>query len=348
MGILGLVLAGALGAAPSGCTGGPTTGTDPRGTGSDAGQPDDGATSLDLALPPGPARWVDSEAELDPQRPWLRLHMVDVGQGDGFVLKLPEGAVLSLDGGPTISGDYEQFLVRKQIERVDYVLLSHAHADHYLGLGAALRRLPDDCSPRVYDPGFDRSSDPNATGYSYFRTTAGCRYRTLALNQSVVFDRYASVEVLGATAVPYPMQNSTGINNTSLLLRISYGNFRLLLTGDSQTEAEQAAVAAFPQGLAATVLKVGHHGSCNATGDTFLARVQPELLLLSMGNANDFGHPHCQTMGKLKDRGLRWLRTDVNGDVEVVSDGARYTARAARGSMSDPSCPRACASPTNF
>lgn len=299
-------------------------------------------------LPDGPIQWVDTPAQLDSQRPWLRVHMVDVGQGDGLVILLPDGAVLAVDGGPDINGDYEQFLQRHRIDRVDYVLLSHAHADHYLGLGAALRRLPNDCQARVFDPGFDRSADPNASGYSYFRTTAGCRYRALAVNQSVSFDQQASVEVLGAAAVPFPMQNSAGINNTSLVVRIGFGRFRLLLTGDTQTDGEQVVTGAFPSGLAATVLKIGHHGSCNATGDSFLRAIQPELALISAGAANPFRHPHCQTITKLKSRGLRWLRTDVNGDIEVATDGLRYTATPTRGASSDEACPDSCGMPTNF
>jgi competence protein ComEC len=323
-----------------GCTGGPLTGS---------GAPPDGAVDKpDLALSDGAVQRVDTTAQLEAQRPWLRVHMVDVGQGDGLVITLPDGAVLAVDGGPSISGDFEQFLQRKKIERVDYVLLSHAHADHYLGLGAALRRLPDDCEARVFDPGFDRSSDPNATGYSYFRNTAGCRYRALAVNQTVAFDKQAAVEVVGTTAVPFPKQDGAGINNTSLIVRISYGRFRLLLTGDAQTDGEKAAVAAFPRGLAATVLKVGHHGSCNSTGDTFLGAVQPELALLSAGAGNDFGHPHCQTLTKLKARGANWLRTDVNGDIEVTTDGLRYTATPTRGIPTDEACPRSCAEPSNF
>lgn len=339
--VLSALTLGALLAA--GCTGGPLTGGGPR-----AEDPDGGAATDLAVLPDGPIQWVDTPAQLDPQRKPLRVHMVDVGQGDGLVIVLPDGAVLAVDGGPNINGDYEQFLQRKGIERVDYVLLSHAHADHYLGLGAALRRLPDDCQARVFDPGFDRTTDPNATGYSYFRTTAGCRYRALAVNQSVTFDQQASVEVLGAAMVPFPNQNSAGINNTSLVVRIGYGRFRLLLTGDTQTEGEMAAVGAFPRGLAATVLKIGHHGSCNATGDSLLRAVQPELALISAGAANDFGHPHCQTITKLKDRGMRWLRTDLNGDIEVATDGVRYTATPTRGAPSDEACPRACAMPTNF
>lgn len=327
----------------AGCTGGPLTGGGPRTEG-----PDGGAAADLAVLPDGPVQWVDVQAQLDPQRQWLRVHMVDVGQGDGMVILLPDGAVLAVDGGPDINGDYEQFLKKHGIERVDYVLLSHAHADHYLGLGAALRRLPDDCQARVFDPGFDRSADPNASGYSYFRTTAGCRYRALAVNQSVTFDKQASVEVLGSATVPFPSQNSAGINNTSLVVRIGYGRFRLLLTGDTQTEGEMAVAGAFPRGLAATVLKIGHHGSCTSTGDTFLRAIQPELALISAGAANDFKHPHCQTITKLKDRGMRWLRTDVNGDIEVATDGIRYTATSTRGAPSDEACPGACAMPTNF
>ncbi|HND12674.1 MAG TPA: MBL fold metallo-hydrolase, partial [Pseudomonadota bacterium] len=117
----------------------------------------------------GPAMHVDTPAMVDPQKT-LQISMVDVGQGDGMVLKTPSGVVIAFDGGPDRTGNYADFLKRQNITQIDYVILSHGHSDHYTGLGTAIAMLPKDCAPRVFDPGFAR---PDIPGYQYIRDTAG-------------------------------------------------------------------------------------------------------------------------------------------------------------------------------
>ena len=320
----------------------------------------DGSADLAPPLPPedlsgtlpdedtsGPPQWVASEAELDPRRPRLRLAMVDVGQGDGMVLFLPGGKIVALDGGPFEGRDaYRSFLNSEGASKIDAILLSHAHADHYTGLSAAMDRLPDDCSARVFDPGFQRGTD--APGYQGFRDAAGCRYRALALNMSLFFDPAVGIEVMGVASQPYPGSDGTGINNTSAVLRLYYGRFSALFTGDAQTDAERAVVTAHGDHLGATVLKVGHHGSCNATGTTFLRTVSPVYALISAATPNDFGHPHCQTIDKLRKSGAHWFRTDQNGSIRVSTDGIRYTIQPSRGARDGSDCPRNCVVPSDF
>ena len=309
--------------------------------------------SPDLSLPvaTGPALFVATEAELDAAAPKLRLAMVNVGQGDGMVLKLPGGGVVAIDGGPDRTGAYSQFLTRQGISRVDQVLLSHAHSDHYTGLSAAMALVPTDCAARVRDPGYDR---PDIPGYQFFRSSAGCRYKPLALNQTVVLDPQVAVELFSASDTPYPTADGTGINNTSLVMRLRYGRFSVLFTGDAQTEAERTLVKNYAPQLKSTVLKVSHHGSCNATATSFLAAVSPDYALISNGeppppgSPNDFGHPHCQTIDKLKKSGAHWLRTDLNGEIWVISDGTRYTVTVEKSTRDQAVCPRNCGNPVDF
>jgi beta-lactamase superfamily II metal-dependent hydrolase len=301
----------------------------------------DGGPSLDE--PPGTATLVSSPAELQAAVPWLTLTLVDVGQGDGMVLKMPAGNVVAIDGGPDRYGGYKNFLDAMQ-PRMDFVLLSHGHSDHYTGLQNAIGMLPGDCVARVFDPGYDR---PDIPGYQYFRSIAGCRYAAIGSGMSLAFDPQVQVSVVGASEQPYPTTDGWGINNTSAITYLRYGRFAALFTGDAQTEAERKIVSdKLP--LRANVMKIGHHGSCNATATSLLKAVAPTVALISAANPNDFGHPHCQTIGKLAAQGTHWYRTDVNGTVVVQTDGERYAVTYARGNPDDPSCPRACASPTDF
>jgi competence protein ComEC len=297
--------------------------------------------SLDAAEA-GTAKRVQSEAELAAGAPRLKLTMVDVGQGDGFLLELPSGARVAVDGGPDRYGSYKDLL--DGMSRIDYILLSHAHSDHYTGLGNAIALLPDDCDGRVYDPGLER---PGITGYEYFRSASGCRYRSAGNGMSLAFDPQVDITVAGVADAPYPSDDGWGINNTSMITYLRFGRFAALFTGDAQTDAEKRVVAAYAT-LRANVMKVGHHGSCNATGTTFLRSVAPEVALISAAQGNDFGHPHCQTLKKLAGQGSHWYRTDRNGTVTIITDGESYTVVASRGQQDDPVCPRSCADASDF
>lgn len=277
----------------------------------------------------------------------LRVTMVDVGQGDGLLVQLPGGKVLAVDGGPTPT-DYLAALRTRGIGRVDYAVLSHAHSDHYTGLTPVLKSLvPADCVGRVLDPGLERT---DVTGYRDFKTAAGCRYQKVGIGQTLNLDPDVEIVVLSAHAERFGgTDDSHAINNTSVVLRLRYRRFSLLLQGDAEQPAEQDVATAMPMLLRSTVLKAGHHGSCTATGTTYLGLVAPQYLLMSLAADNTYGMPHCQTLDKLRARsGLRWARTDVNGSVTVTTDGSRYVVSLGRGSDSSTACPRDCAMPLDF
>lgn len=280
--------------------------------------------------------------------PRLRVTLLDVGQGDGILVQLPGGRTIIVDGGPT-KGALIDHLSARGIDSVDYAVLSHAHDDHYSGLTEALALLPKDCRRRVLDPGFDR---PGIAGYQSFREAAGCRYGAASPGQSWLIDPAVQIEVVSAKKRPDPVNSdSHGINNTSVVLRLRYGAFSIFLGGDAENETESDMVSQAGMKLRSTVLKLGHHGSCTASGTTFLKAVAPRFVLISAGEGNSYGLPHCQTIDKLKTlrkNGTRWYRTDVNGTISVVSDGTRYYVAKARGAEGSTSCPRDCGDPQDF
>jgi competence protein ComEC len=287
---------------------------------------------------------VDSEAALTGTP--LRITMVDVGQGDGLVVQLPSGKVLVVDGGPEgVSGNFAKFLTSAGITQVDTTILSHAHSDHWAGLPIAIGRMPHDCVARVLDPGYDRS---DLVGYRAVRDAAGCRYHGVGAGMSLNLDPAVAIEVLSFAAAPFPKSDSAGVNNTSVVLRIRYGSFSMLFSGDAETDAERALLGSRITDLKATVLKVGHHGSCNATGTTLLRKVAPKWAVISAATGNTFGHPHCQTIQKLKASGVSWMRTDKNGNITISTDGNSYAVTASKGKANVTSCPKDCAAPTDY
>jgi competence protein ComEC len=297
-------------------------------------------TDMGTPFPPesGTAVLISDETQLG--TPQLKLHIVDVGQGDGAVAELPGGGVMAIDGGPDRGASYQAFI--NGIGRMDYLLLSHAHFDHYTGLRDAVDLLPMDCQGRLFDPGYDRQG---VLGYANLVRDVGCRYRAVGSGMSLALDPQVDVKVVGASATPYPESDNTGENNTSLITYVRFGRFTALFTGDAQTEAEQR-VYNEQQAVHANVMKLGHHGSCNATATSYLRAVAPDVAVISVSASNFFGHPHCQTIGKLQAQGTHWYRTDSNGTITIKTDGERYTVTPSRGPQDDPDCPRDCGAST--
>lgn len=297
---------------------------------------------LEGADPDAPAERVPSPDRLSPATPRLTIRVADVGQGDGAVLRLPGGGVLVIDGGPSADA-LVAALDAADASRVDAIVLSHAHADHYAGLARAIERLPKDCEARVFDPGLPR----DFASYNGFRAAAGCRWRQVSAGQTLNLDPAVEATVMAAhDALISGADPVSIINDSSIILRLRYARFSMLFQGDAQTAAEREAFDMLGGRLRSTVLKVGHHGSCNATASSYLDTVAPQFVTMSMAAGNSYGHPHLQTLDRLRAHGVPWGRTDANGTITLDSDGVAYYVALDRGAESATQpVTRACSSP---
>jgi len=266
-------------------------------------------------------------------RPDGRLHLVvlDIGQGDAILVTAPSGATMLIDGGPD-----QDLLLRRLGERlpwwqrhIDVMILTHPHEDHVAGLVAALER---------YDVGLvlDTGREyPNPT-YPRFlqlaRHEPGGRLELARSGMRLRLDAATTFTLLYPTAadVDEPLPESD-INNASVVGLLSFDRFRALLTGDAHIPIEEL-LAQRGMLTPVDVLKVGHHGSRSSTGAGLLVATRPRVAIISCGIGNPFGHPHQVTLDHLRAvRGLRLHRTDLEGSVEVVSDGTRYQVRTRGG-----------------
>ena len=116
------------------------------------------------------------------------------------------------------------------------------------------------------------------------------------------------------------VNDGSDTNNTSIVLKITYGNTAYIFTGDAERETEQAILNRGTD-LSATVLKVGHHGSDTSTTYPFLREIMPEYAIISVGEGNSYGHPTDNTLSRLRDADVTVYRTDLNGDIYLTSDG---------------------------
>jgi competence protein ComEC len=211
--------------------------------------------------------------------------------------------------------------------RVDIAVLSHPHPDHFTGLLSALEQLD---VGEFWDSG---QGEAEGAGPLYAQLLRSLRARGVPIRHPE--ELCGRPRSFGAAEVrllaPCPsFTPRRGANDNSLVISVAYGERRFLFTGDAEHEEEAELVLSHPSELHADYLKVGHHGSRTSTSEPFLKLVAPALATLSCGVRNRFGHPHSPTVERLYAHGVRALRLDRSGSVEVTSDGRSLSARAAR------------------
>ncbi len=252
----------------------------------------------------------------------LTLTVLDVGQGDAVLLEGPRGGRILVDGGP--DPDRLAVLLDERLpaydRRLDLVVLTHPHEDHVAGLPLLLERYRVDA---VAEPGMI-GVGPGDAAFREVLARQGTRRLVLAAPDTLHLDG-AELHVLWPRPGEVPSlapDEGSGINNVSIVLDVRMGQRRLLLTGDAEEEVDpQLLVAGLAGWGPVDVLKVAHHGSRTATTDPFLDAVRPRVALVSAGRDNPYGHPAPETVDRIRQAGARVLRTDLDGSLEVSTDG---------------------------
>ena len=247
------------------------------------------------------------------------VHFIDVGQADAALVQC-DGKAMLIDGGNAADSDLVYtYLKKQQIEYLDYVVCSHAHEDHVGGLSGALATLR---AGRVFAP------EAEADSKAYLNFKRKVEGQGLAIEHPQAGSSFQ----LGSSTVRFlgPItQDADELNNTSIVMKITYGATSFLFTGDAEREEEQEILNA-GYDLSATVLKVGHHGAENSTTYPFLREIMPQYGVISVGAKNPYNHPSAEALSRLRDAGVKVYRTDLQGDVIAASDGTYLTFTAAK------------------
>ncbi len=268
----------------------------------------------------GSPRWTSSAA--------LEVTFLDVGQGDGAVVRFPSGRVMVVDGGKRFHDlDAGRLVVaptlwNKGVDRIDYLVATHPQLDHVGGLLFVSDRFP---IGEVWMNG-RRPDRWAAREFEELLTRRRIRTSIVPENQPLWIDSVRVWRINPWAESPFtPLPKDGSDNDRSIVLRVEYGRASLLLTGDIEAAGERALVAADPQWnlLRSTVLKVPHHGSRGALDPTFLRAVAPKVAVISAGATNTYGHPAPQTLRAYKRLRAKVFRTDLDGAVKIVTDGTR-------------------------
>ena len=288
-----------------------------------------------LAWSAGVALWLDLAPGTLSGSPdggrGLALHFLDVGQGDGAVLRTPGGRWMVIDAGPAGGRDdagrrvVAPFLERQGVRDLAAIVVSHAHADHLGGVPALLARFSVGV---VIEPG---GPVPDAAYIEFLSALDrdGIPWHPARSGERFTLD---GVEF----TVLHPAADWAGwgedVNEDSVVLLVRYGEFEALFMGDAGFAGE-----AMLRGKARRVdlLKVGHHGSRGSTGEELLDSLRPVAAVISLGR-NDYGHPSPETLARLHSRSVPVLRTDRDGPVSVTTDGTTMKISSRQGVVSYP------------
>ena len=238
------------------------------------------------------------------------LTMLDVGQGLS-VLVQADGEYLLYDGGGCGASSYVvAYLQQHGVSELEWLVASHYDEDHISGLVGVLHTTP---VKQALMPDYTTDTQiyqslQNVLGEKSVPVICPAQGDTVSLGS-------AEIQIVGPKNYDYDSDNSN-----SLCLRISYGNFRCLLTGDAEQDAERDMVAS-GQDLTCDVYVLGHHGSSSSTSEELLEAASPRYAFLSVGAGNAYGHPTEQTITALQQQGVALYRTDKQGEITVYSDG---------------------------
>jgi len=283
----------------------------------------------------------------------LTIRILDVGpiNGDSILISSPAGKTVLIDAGDTTKGKaVVEALKRNNVQQLDYFIATHPHPDHIGGAAEVFKAVK---VLNVIDNGQLPSVAPQATptpkqkqpapkpaphqrtskstsltqfydDYKAAVSSSGARYETATPGTKYDLGGGALLTIL-APSEPFFTKDkmSTGGNETnanSIVARLDYGSFSMLLTGDAEEQTEHRLLTK-DLDLQAKVIKISHHGSKYASSKDFLNRVKPEVAIVSCGAWNRYGHPAQAVLDRLQAANVKLYRTDLQGEITITTRG---------------------------
>ena len=242
----------------------------------------------------------------------MAVHFIDVGQGDSILISMPTGENMLIDAGDNDKGEVVVDYLRSQgVERIDYLVGTHPHADHIGGLDDVIDEfdIGEIYMPRV-----------THTTKTYMDVLEAIDRKGLKIKAA---RSGLTIPIEGAMAeilAPDSDLKSDNLNDFSIVIRLTYGQTAFLFQGDAEKRTEDSILSSYDN-IKTHVIKLGHHGSSTSNTEDYIEAVDPEYAVIMLGADNKYGHPHKEVISLMEDKGITVYRTDLDGTIVAISDG---------------------------
>lgn len=239
-------------------------------------------------------------------------HFIDVGQGDAILIELPNKENMLIDAGNNTSGEkVVNYIKRKDIDTINYLIGSHPHADHIGGLDDVINSFK---IGKIYMP------QVNHTTKTYEDVllaidAKGKKIKAAKQGLVILEDKELKAEILSPIS-----NNYENLNNWSVVVKLDYKNISFLFTGDAEEKVEKQLINSGIN-IKSQVYKVAHHGSDTSNNNNFLEKINPQVSVISVGSTNSYGHPSSSVINELIKIDSNIFRTDKQGTILISSDG---------------------------
>ena len=249
----------------------------------------------------------------------VEVHMIDVGQGDCILFMAPEGNIM-FDAGENKAESEEKiknYLDSLGVKEIEYLILTHHDADH---IGGADMVLAEYEVLNVIKPELEKTTKV------YTRMMEAIAAEGCTVYNALPGETYSLGEFDMFVFGPDPNNKKLDSNNSSIVIKATWGDTTAMLTGDAEEPAEESILATFSaDDLGSMLLKMGHHGSKTSSTDAWLAAVRPSIAIISCGKDNSYGHPHAEVLVRIAPYvGENIYRTDELGSIVFVTDGDAF------------------------
>ncbi len=255
----------------------------------------------------------------------LRIHFVDVGQGDGIVIELPDNTKILIDAAKKTKCDQlVEYINALGITTFDYVIATHADEDHIGGMTTIFNNYE---IKNIYQPSGRKDTQTYSNFLESIANEQGCKsvYFNRETDLYFEFDDGSKkhelvIDFLTPTASIEEIYYSDA-NDYSPIMLIEYAGRKVMLTGDAETAAENEFLEEYGDiEIDVDILKVAHHGSSTSTSTRFLDKIKPEYAIISCGVGNSYRHPTQTALTNLISSQAEIFRTDVQGDIVFTID----------------------------
>ena len=243
----------------------------------------------------------------------LSVHFIDVGQAKAILIKTPTQTAL-IDAGENGQGELVLTYLRRQgVERIDYLIGTHPHADHIGGMDEVIKRID---IGMIIMPEMQEALVPTTKTYTdVLLAIAQKGYKMTAAKPGATYKLGDAL-----LTILSPVAQYDDLNNISIASRLDFGEVSFLFTGDIENTAENDIIAAGAR-LEADVLDIPHHGSNTSSTKNFIAAVNPSAAVFSCGIDNSYGHPHRDVVERYAEQGVKTYRTDLQGTIVISTNG---------------------------